>query len=54
MTGRWLSFADAEVELQPGGTFAARSLVAGPVAVYQGRWAVGRGVVVTAVTAGRG
>jgi 4'-phosphopantetheinyl transferase EntD len=50
MTGRWLGFADAEVELQPGGTFAARLLVAGPVAVYQGRWAAGRGVVGTAVT----
>jgi 4'-phosphopantetheinyl transferase EntD len=55
-TGRWLGFSDAEVEFDPGGTFTARLLVAGPLVggrsltAYEGRWAVGRGVVVTAVT----
>jgi 4'-phosphopantetheinyl transferase EntD len=55
-TGRWLGFADAEVEIDPDGTFTARLLVAGPLVggrsltTYRGLWAVGRGVVVTAVT----
>ncbi|MDR2983867.1 MAG: 4'-phosphopantetheinyl transferase superfamily protein [Nocardiopsaceae bacterium] len=55
-TGRWLGFRDAEVEVDPGGTFTARLLVAGPLVggrpltAYEGRWAIGRGVVVTAVT----
>ncbi|MGN6676834.1 MAG: 4'-phosphopantetheinyl transferase family protein [Streptosporangiaceae bacterium] len=55
-TGRWLGFTDAEVELDPGGAFTARLLVAGPIVggreltTYHGSWAVGRGVLVTAVT----
>ncbi len=55
-TGRWLGFTDAEVELDPDGTFAARLLVAGPLlarrplTTYHGFWAAGRGVVVTAVS----
>jgi len=55
-TGRWLGFADADVELDPDGSFAARLLVAGPVvdgrrlSTYHGFWAVGRGLIVTAVT----
>ena len=55
-TGRWLGFTDAEVELDPAGMFMARLLVAGPfvggrpLTTYHGCWAVGRGVVVTAVT----
>jgi 4'-phosphopantetheinyl transferase EntD len=59
MTGRQLGFADAEVDLEPdstSGVFVARLLVAGPVVggrpidAFQGRWTVGRGLVVTAVT----
>jgi 4'-phosphopantetheinyl transferase EntD len=55
-TGRWLGFTDAEVDLDPGGMFTARLLVTGPLVggrpliTYHGSWAVGRGVVVTAVT----
>ncbi len=55
MTGRWLGFTDAEVELDPDGGFAARLLVAGPLVggrpltTYHGFWAVGRGVAVTAI-----
>jgi 4'-phosphopantetheinyl transferase EntD len=56
MTGRRLAFAEAEVSLDPSGAFTARLLVAGPVVggrrigVFSGRWAVDRGMVVTAVT----
>lgn len=56
MTGQWLGFDQADVEISPGGTFAARLLVPGPVVggerltTYHGRWAVGRDLVVTAVT----
>lgn len=49
-TGRWLGFTDAELQLDPGGWFAARLLVAGPLTSYHGFWAVSRGVLVTAVT----
>jgi len=55
MTGRWLGFTGAEVELVPDGGFAARLLVAGPLVggrpltTYHGFWAVGRGVAVTAI-----
>ncbi len=55
-TGRWLGFTDAELELGRDGRFAARLLVAGPLAgdrpltTYHGFWAVSRGVLVTAVT----
>jgi 4'-phosphopantetheinyl transferase EntD len=56
MTGRWLLFTDAEVEMLASGEFSARLLVAGPLVggraltTYRGFWAVGRGIVVTAVT----
>jgi len=55
VTGKWLGFADAEVELDPGGMFTGKLLVAGPqvggrpLTSYHGLWAVDRGVVVTAV-----
>lgn len=56
MTGQWLGFEQADVEIEPGGTFAARLLVPGPViggerlTTYHGRWAVGHGLIVTVVT----
>jgi enterobactin synthetase component D / holo-[acyl-carrier protein] synthase len=54
-TGRQLGFSDAEVELDVSDRFAAHLLVPGPmvggqpVGTYDGSWAVGRGLVVTAV-----
>ena len=45
-TGRWLGFADAELELDADGTFAAR-LVDAPG--YRGRWIAARGLIATAV-----
>jgi len=56
MTGRWLGFADAEIEIDPSGTFAARLLVPGPViggrqiSTYGGFWSVDRAIAVTAVS----
>jgi len=56
LTGHRLAFMEAEVGLHPSGTFAARLLVAGPVvggrriSPFSGRWVVGHGLVVTAVT----
>jgi len=56
LTGSWLGFTDAEVELYPDGMFTAKLLVAGPLVggrpltAYHGYWAVGRGLVVAAVT----
>ncbi|CAM5567352.1 4'-phosphopantetheinyl transferase family protein [Streptomyces avidinii] len=54
-TGIWLGFRDAELVLSPAGAFTAvlRPPVPSPVdPVYEGRWLVGRGLVVTAVTRG--
>jgi 4'-phosphopantetheinyl transferase EntD len=53
-TGRWLGFADAELTLDAGGTFASRvsagSAAGGdPVNEYGGRWIIGNGLVATAV-----
>ena len=56
MTGRWLGFADAEIEIDPSDTFAARLLVPGPViggrqiSTYDGFWSVDRAIAVTAVS----
>jgi 4'-phosphopantetheinyl transferase EntD len=53
--GRWLGFSDADVLIDPGGTFHARLLVPGPVvggrqlAGYDGRWQVARGLITAAV-----
>jgi 4'-phosphopantetheinyl transferase EntD len=46
---RFLDFLEAELTLSPDGTFAARILREGPVGEVSGRWAVGDGLVVTAV-----
>jgi 4'-phosphopantetheinyl transferase EntD len=54
-TGQRLGFSDADVELDVTGSFAAHLIVPGPmiggrlVETYDGFWAVGRGLVVTAV-----
>ena len=55
MTGRWLGFSDADVLIDPGGTFHARLLVPGPVvaghqlAGYDGRWQVARDLITASV-----
>ena len=57
LTGRWLGFEDAELTIEPESrTFRARLLIDGeridggpPLNEMSGRYAVGRGLVVTAV-----
>ncbi|MGW4299582.1 4'-phosphopantetheinyl transferase family protein [Streptomyces sp. NPDC004646] len=66
LTRAWLDFSEADIELLPGadgaahGTFHVRLLVPGPVvggvrlAGFEGRWVVGQGLVLTAVSVPRG
>ncbi|MGB2568725.1 4'-phosphopantetheinyl transferase family protein [Micromonospora citrea] len=55
LTGRWLDFAEADIVVDPAGTFAARLLVPGPVldgvpvTTFRGRFLVDRDLVLTAV-----
>ncbi|WP_399921128.1 4'-phosphopantetheinyl transferase [Streptomyces kanamyceticus] len=55
LTGRWLGFEGARVELDPDGTFTARLLVEGPVVegvelkVFSGQWIVRDGIAATAI-----
>ncbi|MBB2914588.1 4'-phosphopantetheinyl transferase EntD [Streptosporangium becharense] len=55
LTGRWLGFEEAHLDLSPSGTFTARFLVPGPVVDgreltgFTGRWLVAEGLVVTAI-----
>ncbi|MFD6431132.1 4'-phosphopantetheinyl transferase [Streptomyces venezuelae] len=55
LTGRWLGFEDARVELAPDGTFTARLLVEGPMVAgtelkaFSGRWTVRAGIAATAI-----
>ncbi|MET8684431.1 4'-phosphopantetheinyl transferase superfamily protein [Streptomyces sp. NPDC004732] len=55
LTGRWLGFEDARVELAADGTFTARLLVEGPVVQgvelkgFSGRWIVRDGIAATAI-----
>ncbi|HET6857174.1 MAG TPA: 4'-phosphopantetheinyl transferase superfamily protein [Streptomyces sp.] len=60
LTGRWLSFHEATLTMDPrGGTFTARLLVPGPfvagtrVAGFQGGWLARDGLLVTAITVRR-
>ncbi|HEV7615395.1 MAG TPA: 4'-phosphopantetheinyl transferase superfamily protein [Solirubrobacterales bacterium] len=53
---RWLGFEDAQLEIDPdAGSFSARLLVPGPTLAaaelrgFEGRWLLGRGLVLTAV-----
>jgi 4'-phosphopantetheinyl transferase EntD len=57
LTGRWLGFEDAELTVNPDGTFTARILVDGtttdggpPLAAMSGRWLVRDGFVLTSIT----
>lgn len=50
VTGRWLGFPDAALEIDPAaGTFVAHLLVPAPFGTLTGRYLVDRGLVVTAV-----
>lgn len=55
LTGRWLGFEEADVDLRPDGTFAARILVAAtaadgtPINGFAGRWLAAGGLTVTAI-----
>lgn len=55
LTGRWLGFEEARVDLAADGTFTARLLVDGPVVegvevkVFSGRWVVRDGIAATAI-----
>ncbi|WBC15819.1 4'-phosphopantetheinyl transferase superfamily protein [Micromonospora sp. WMMA1998] len=56
LTGRFLDFAEADIAVDPDGTFTARLLVPGPrvggaeLTAFDGRFLVDRGLVLTAVT----
>ncbi|WP_328722919.1 4'-phosphopantetheinyl transferase superfamily protein [Streptomyces sp. NBC_00247] len=56
LTGRWLDFDEAEIELRPDGNFVSRLLVPGPVVdgvplgEFRGRWMIRRNLLVTAIT----
>ncbi|BCL17275.1 4'-phosphopantetheinyl transferase family protein [Micromonospora sagamiensis] len=56
LTGRWLDFSEADIVVDPDGTFAARLLVPGPVlggtqvTTFPGRFLVDDGLILTAVT----
>jgi 4'-phosphopantetheinyl transferase EntD len=55
LTARWLDFAEASVDFDEAGGFAARLLVPGPMVggrrldVLPGRYAVDRGLMITAI-----
>ncbi|MFJ8622809.1 4'-phosphopantetheinyl transferase [Kitasatospora sp. NPDC093550] len=55
LTGLFLEFSEAELELSPDGTFTARLLVPGPVVGgrridgFDGRWAVRDGLLATTI-----
>ncbi|GHA32824.1 4'-phosphopantetheinyl transferase family protein [Streptomyces purpurascens] len=55
LTGKWLDFMEADIEISVDGGFRAALLVPGPlvggrrVDRFEGRWTAGRGLVATAV-----
>lgn len=55
LTRRWLDFAEADITIDPAGTFVARLLVPGPVlggvpiTAFTGRFLVDGGLVMTAI-----
>lgn len=52
LTGRWLDFSEAVVDIEPSGTFRARLLVADPAVgtdVLPGRWTVRDGHIATSI-----
>jgi 4'-phosphopantetheinyl transferase EntD len=56
LTARWLDFEEADIVLDPAGTFVARLLVPGPVlggeqvTAFHGRFLVERGLLATAIS----
>ncbi|MER7416982.1 4'-phosphopantetheinyl transferase superfamily protein [Micromonospora peucetia] len=56
LTGRWLDFSEADIVIDPAGTFEARLLVPGPVlggapvTAFAGRFLVERELVATAIS----
>ncbi|MDH6134266.1 4'-phosphopantetheinyl transferase EntD [Kitasatospora sp. MAA4] len=59
LTGRYLDFPEADIVIDPGGTFHATLLVPGPVvgdrriAGFDGRWTARGGLLATATTVSR-
>ncbi|CAL9630359.1 MULTISPECIES: 4'-phosphopantetheinyl transferase family protein [Streptomyces] len=55
LTGKWLDFMEADIEITADGGFTARLLVPGPLVGghrldrFDGRWTAGRGLVATAI-----
>lgn len=49
LTHRWLGFEDADLEIDPDGTFTARIIVDAPYREFSGRWLAGEGLALTAV-----
>ncbi|OPG10209.1 4'-phosphopantetheinyl transferase [Microbispora sp. GKU 823] len=52
LTGRWLDFSEAVVDIEPSGTFRARLLVADPAMgtrALRGRWVVSDGHIATSI-----
>ncbi|MFJ7175487.1 4'-phosphopantetheinyl transferase [Streptomyces massasporeus] len=55
LTGKWLDFMEADIELTADGTFRAALLVPGPwvggrrLSHFDGRWTAGRGLIATAI-----
>ncbi|GGO21842.1 4'-phosphopantetheinyl transferase [Microbispora rosea subsp. aerata] len=52
LTGRWLDFSEAVVDIEPSGTFRARLLVADPAIgtdLLRGRWIVSDGYIATSI-----
>jgi 4'-phosphopantetheinyl transferase EntD len=54
LAGRWLGFTDADVAIDPDGTFRVRLLVPGPSGIDggTGRWAAADGLLATMITVG--
>ncbi|WP_309094790.1 4'-phosphopantetheinyl transferase superfamily protein [Streptomyces sp.] len=56
LTGKWLDFMEADIEIAPDGDFTARLLVPGPLLGghrldrFDGRWTADRGLVATAIS----
>jgi 4'-phosphopantetheinyl transferase EntD len=51
---RWLGFCDAEIAMEPDGTFDVRLLVSGPIASLSGRWLARDGLLLTAIAVPHG
>ncbi|MER7478049.1 4'-phosphopantetheinyl transferase superfamily protein [Streptomyces sp. NPDC126510] len=55
LTGKWLDFMEADIDLAADGTFRAELLVPGPwvgarrLGHFDGRWTAGRGLIATAI-----